>query len=235
MLRATSPLTDIDDDEDGQEDMTCLQAELRQREQEIASIRLELVDARRTADNDDGRTEPDRENYRFFTPEPSQYVLSVSQHYALILMLLSPRRPGALAPMATSSGAKRTASGSLIPEHSKQPTPAPSSPGGAVEDIDETQHMHARDGSHASVAGRVTHLATPQPSPARPESAFSAVKAREAGLAQELARYKTMYNEVKQAFDAEQKTVQEKVSIHVQVSIASLMTTLGNQPGPYRS
>ncbi|KAK0203897.1 hypothetical protein DFS33DRAFT_1335179 [Desarmillaria ectypa] len=106
LLRTTSPLTDLSDEDGRAIESERLQEELKMREQEIADIRAELEDARRQAEPDgpqtqmDGRTESS-------TPTAPFHGARLHRTY-----------PG---------GVTRTQSGTIIPDISRHPTP-PSSP-----------------------------------------------------------------------------------------------------------
>ncbi|KAK0192442.1 hypothetical protein F5146DRAFT_1039930 [Armillaria mellea] len=106
LLRATSPLTDLSDEDARAIESERLQEELKIREQEIADIRAELADTRRQVELDgpqtqlDGRTESS-------TPMTPCHAARLRRTH--------------------SGGVTRTQSGTIIPDISRHPTP-PSSP-----------------------------------------------------------------------------------------------------------
>ncbi|CAA7268257.1 unnamed protein product [Cyclocybe aegerita] len=108
LLRDTSPLTDLDDDDEVV--TTQLREELKERDEELESLRQQLALARRRSETESissGRYATPENFARPATP-PRQTNVVTSRQY-----------PG---------GVVRTESGSFIPVVSKQPTPAPSSP-----------------------------------------------------------------------------------------------------------
>lgn len=118
LWRATSPLTDLDED-DGEE-ITRLKDQLKQREDEISQMHRALAQAKqptRVTETDDD-----------ISPRREMYVL---QHGALSLFVHGHyfcRYAPPLAPRAPR-GVTRTQSGSFISTLSKRPTPEPSTPG----------------------------------------------------------------------------------------------------------
>ncbi|KAJ3508283.1 hypothetical protein NLJ89_g5841 [Agrocybe chaxingu] len=109
LLRDTSPLTDLDDDDEVV--TTQLREELKERDEELESLRQQLALARRPSETESissGRFATPEDFARPVTPPPRRANVVTSQRY-----------PG---------GVVRTESGSFIPVVSKQPTPAPSSP-----------------------------------------------------------------------------------------------------------
>lgn len=106
LLRATSPLTDLSDEDAHAIESERLQEELKMREQEIADIRAELEDARRQTELDGPQTQPD-DRTESSTP-------------------MTPCHAARLRRMH-SGGVTRTQSGTIIPDISRHPTP-PSSP-----------------------------------------------------------------------------------------------------------
>ncbi|KAK0489544.1 hypothetical protein EDD18DRAFT_1189780 [Armillaria luteobubalina] len=107
LLRATSPLTDLSDEDARAIESERLQQELKMREHEIADIRAQLEDARRRAELDGSQTQ-----LNDYTDLPS-----------------TPMTPCHAARLRRthSGGVTRTQSGTIIPDISRHPTP-PSSP-----------------------------------------------------------------------------------------------------------
>ncbi|RDB30647.1 hypothetical protein Hypma_005764 [Hypsizygus marmoreus] len=131
--RDTSPLTDLDEDEFSETNR--LKAELQQRKAEVEQLRRELAVAKGQAQLDEARAGTP---YRFSTPETTDLAFS-----SLI-------RPASGVPTRSRPllGVTRTQSGSFISNLSKQPTPAPSSPGaGLVDDqiFDGVASRHGND------------------------------------------------------------------------------------------
>ncbi|KAK0439372.1 hypothetical protein EV421DRAFT_1906031 [Armillaria borealis] len=106
LLRATSPLTDLSDEDARAIESERLQEELKMREQEIADIRAELEDARRQAELDGPQTQLD-DRTESSTPMTPCHAARLRRTH--------------------SGGVTRTQSGTIIPDISRHPTP-PSSP-----------------------------------------------------------------------------------------------------------
>ncbi|TFK37976.1 hypothetical protein BDQ12DRAFT_735898 [Crucibulum laeve] len=177
--RPMSPLTDLGDNEEETEQITSrLKGVLKERENEIETLRRELAEARHQAELDGSRSE---NTSRFATPDPEvsfEFVPSSSLQTPMANMLA--KRP--------LLGVTRTHSGSLIPYLSKQPTPAPTTSG---EHFDDSYQDFAIDGDdvfgasqmqvddHLRLQGELSRpalvsqssnqLATPGSTPARQE------------------------------------------------------------------
>ncbi|KIM37199.1 hypothetical protein M413DRAFT_279303 [Hebeloma cylindrosporum] len=120
LLRGVSPLTDLDSED---EDLSAQRREeLRDRDHEM---RPELIAPERTPSNAENEADG---NIRYATPPAPLDLDRPSSPISPTNRLLSRNHPG---------GVVRTQSGSLIPNLSKQPTPAPSSPD--REDLDDTE------------------------------------------------------------------------------------------------
>ncbi|KAK0219868.1 hypothetical protein IW262DRAFT_1460981 [Armillaria fumosa] len=107
LLRATSPLTDLSDEDARAIESERLQEELKIREQEIADIRAELEDARRRAELDGSQIQLNDHTESSSTPMTPCHAARLRRTH--------------------SGGATRTQSGTIIPDISRHPTP-PSSP-----------------------------------------------------------------------------------------------------------
>ncbi|KAF8623193.1 hypothetical protein AX17_007516 [Amanita inopinata Kibby_2008] len=117
LMRATSPLTDLDE----QEERERLKTELKSRDDQIERMRHQLADIRI-------QTAPPPGTYGFHHEQVSSPAFSGD-------MPSSPTRLSMMAHQQKQiSGVVRTQSGSLICDVSKQPTPAPSSPDTDVDD-----------------------------------------------------------------------------------------------------
>ncbi|SJL11434.1 uncharacterized protein ARMOST_14837 [Armillaria ostoyae] len=106
LLRATSPLTDLSDEDARAIESERLQEELKMREQEIADIRAEFEDARRQAELGGPQTQLD-DRTESSTPMTPCHAARLRRTH--------------------SGGVTRTQSGTIIPDISRHPTP-PSSP-----------------------------------------------------------------------------------------------------------
>ncbi|PBK94859.1 hypothetical protein ARMGADRAFT_1164425 [Armillaria gallica] len=106
LLRATSPLTDLSDEDAHAIESERLQEELKMREQELANIRAELEDARRQTELDGPQTQPD-DRAESSTPMTPCHAARLRRTH--------------------SGGVTRTQSGTIIPDISRHPTP-PNSP-----------------------------------------------------------------------------------------------------------
>ncbi|KAK0473719.1 hypothetical protein IW261DRAFT_1569442 [Armillaria novae-zelandiae] len=107
LLRATSPLTDLSDEDARAIQSERLQEELKMREQEIADIRVELQDARRRAELDGFHTQLNDHTHSASAPMTPCHAAQLRRTH--------------------SGGVTRTQSGTIIPDISRHPTP-PSSP-----------------------------------------------------------------------------------------------------------
>ncbi|TFK68346.1 hypothetical protein BDN72DRAFT_841921 [Pluteus cervinus] len=146
--RGTSPLTDIDNEEE----IERLRDALKERDEELLTIRRELAQGSGQEGSGDQAVDEGNDNGRFMTPE---------SHFDFLPS--SPTRPylpnhireKEIAPLELG----RTQSGSLISPLSKRPTPAPSAHSGdEEEDLNNDDVMGPHDDS----------LITPQATPTRP-------------------------------------------------------------------
>jgi chromosome segregation ATPase len=138
-LRDVSPLTDLDsEDEDFS---TRLQEELRDRDHEVDEMRPELTAAELTPSTAENEADG---NIRY-APPPAMYDptktltqnIFVNQSFSDLDRPSSPISPtNRLLSRNHPGGVVRTQSGSIIPNLSKQPTPAPSLPD---RDLDENE------------------------------------------------------------------------------------------------
>ncbi|KAG7448443.1 uncharacterized protein BT62DRAFT_706531 [Guyanagaster necrorhizus] len=106
LLRATSPLTDLSDEDGRAIESERFHEELKMREQEIAVIRAELEDARRQAESDGTQIQ---------MANRTELSTPMTPYHAERLHGMHP------------GGVTRTQSGTIIPDVSRHPTP-PSSP-----------------------------------------------------------------------------------------------------------
>ncbi|GLB45197.1 hypothetical protein LshimejAT787_2001020 [Lyophyllum shimeji] len=153
-LRASSPLTDLDEDDAGE--INRLRRELRDREEEVERIRCELPGTQ--GDSRPGPQGPP-------TPEIDE-------------TLASPSRPAQPRPLNRIT---RAASGSRISLLSKQPTPAPSSPGAASEDL-YLEHVHGHENDEFAMQEDHHYEASPSPFQQIPGTMMSATDSNGAGL-----------------------------------------------------
>ncbi|KJA21427.1 hypothetical protein HYPSUDRAFT_42077 [Hypholoma sublateritium FD-334 SS-4] len=117
-----SPLTDLESDDD--DVTTHLREEIRERDEEIENMRRELSAARKRASADTGRLE---DEIRFpTTPQMNSRTFAQPSSTPAV-------NSGALLTRKGMGGIVRTESGSHIPNISRRPTPAPSSPDADME------------------------------------------------------------------------------------------------------
>ncbi|KAF8887571.1 hypothetical protein BD779DRAFT_1672702 [Infundibulicybe gibba] len=146
LLRAESPLTDLDDED--AEETARLKAELLHKQQEIEAIRRELAEARAQPGATQSEHQP---SSRPVTPEPTSNPA-----------WSSPSGPVSSRP---PTGVVRTQSGSLISGISKQPTPAPSSPG--VDGDDDFCGSSAANENGVPYSLGISSIVTPASTPRR--------------------------------------------------------------------
>lgn len=107
----------------------------------------------------------------------------------------------------------RTQSGSFISNISKQPTPAPSSPGMETDDIpygmndDDIFGNHGEDDAGAHVNSSPNFLSTPETTPANPRM-FNGI----ADLTQEVERFKLLATEAQKRVEDSERALSIKVS-----------------------
>ena len=119
-----------------------------------------------------------------------------------------PHLPNFLARSRPSLGITRTHSGSLISDLSKQPTPAPSSPGAenppAVFGADEDPFVDTGLGICDDTDFALNSLITPTATPTRPAT-------KEAQLETDLARYKCLAEKLRNKAEDQERIAQSRV------------------------
>ncbi|KAF8634238.1 hypothetical protein AX15_000999 [Amanita polypyramis BW_CC] len=153
LVRATSPLTDLDEEEERER----LKSELKARDEELERIRRQLDEVRiQIAPSGTYRFDIDRASSPlYYGSTPSSSPLPAVQY------------------QKRSAGVVLTQSGSFICDVSKQPTPAPSSPDTITNEARTLEEEIGNDvfgnhGESASMARMELHRSiTPSPSPER--------------------------------------------------------------------
>lgn len=191
-----------------------LRQELKDREKEIETIRNKLdglrqvgaLDDTETTDNEQPRTRP-------LTPESN---LGEPNDRATDTCSNSPSTPVA-STLSRPLFAVRTQSGSFISAISKQPTPAPSTPGIDHDDPfamidDDILASHSRDVMKNSARMPLDEGGTP--------ASTSATADRVAELLKEVEKYKLVATEAKRQADVSRDEVQNNVCLSSNLPIA---------------